>query len=400
MLRSLFSGITGLKAHQTMMDVTSNNIANVNTTGFKSSTAIFEDTLSQMVRSSASPSTTAGLGGINPEQVGLGVQLGGISNNFGQGSAQVTNKPTDIMINGDGFFILKDGGEEVYSRAGAYNFDTNGDLVNDSGMYVMGYPATNGVPDTNAPLARIHLPTGTTTAPAPTGTVTITGNIPAANTSVITKGATAYDARGNAHSLTVTFSPNAAGNGYDVTVSDATPGATATPGSIVYSGAGAPPTVTPTSIVLADGTNVTIDDTAVTNYGGVDSMDVTKVDGYAAGSLQQFKIGPDGVVTGVFSNGQKVAMGQIALASFNNPVGLEKMGDTAFRATTNSGLPQRGIPSSAGRGSLASGQLEMSNVDLGTEFTNMIIAERGFQANSRVITSSDEMLQDLVNIKR
>ena len=396
MLRSLFSGITGLRAHQTMMDVVGNNISNVNTTGFKSSTTVFEDTLSQMVRAAAAPGQ--GLGGLNPAQVGLGVQLGGISTNFGQGSAQTTNKTSDLMIQGDGFFIMKKGNEEVYTRAGNFNFDTDGRLTNNQGFTVQGYPAVNGVPDVNAPLRPIVLATGTTLAPDPSERVAINGNIAAGTTGTITRSATTYDALGGEHVLTITMTHNGS-NGFNVNVTDSATGSSTTAGDITFDNAGVA-TITPTVVDFADGTQVTIDLTDTTNFGGPASFDVKSADGYASGSLEQYKISPDGSIVGVFSNGQKLTMAQVGLANFNNPAGLEKIGNTSFRATTNSGLPQRGVAASGGRGTLISGTLEMSNVDLAAEFTNLIIAQRGFQANSRVITSSDEMLTDLVNIKR
>jgi flagellar hook protein FlgE len=395
-LRSLFSGITGLRAHQTMMDVVGNNISNVNTTGFKSSSTIFEDTLSQMVRAAAAPGQ--GVGGLNPAQIGLGVQMGAISTNFGQGSAQTTNKTSDLMIQGDGFFILMKGNEEIYTRAGNFNFDTDGRLTNNQGFSVQGYPAVNGVPDTSQPLRDIELPTGTTLPPQESSTVELNGNIASGTTGTITRSATTYDILGGEHVLTITMTWNGT-DGFDVDVADSAPGSSTTQGSITFDNTGAA-TITPTQVAFADGTTVDIDLTGTTNFGGPGAFDVKSVDGYASGSLEQYKIAPDGSVVGVFSNGQKLTMAQVALANFNNPAGLEKIGNTAFRATTNSGLPQRGTAATGGRGTLISGTLEMSNVDLAAEFTNLIIAQRGFQANSRVVTSSDEMLQDLVNLKR
>lgn len=396
MLRSLFSGITGLRAHQTMMDVVGNNISNVNTTGFKSSSTIFEDTLSQMVRAAASPGQ--GVGGLNPAQIGLGVQMGAISTNFGQGSAQTTNKTSDLMIQGDGFFILMKGNEEIYTRAGNFNFDTDGRLTNNQGFTVQGYPAVNGVPDTSQPLRDIELPAGTTLPPDPSSLVEINGNIASGTTGTITRSATTYDILGGEHILTITMTWNGT-NGFDVDVADSAPGSSTTQGSITFDNTGAA-TIAPTQVTFADGTVVDIELAGTTNFGGPASFDVKNTDGYASGSLEQYKIAPDGSVVGVFSNGEKLTMAQVALANFNNPAGLEKIGNTAFRATTNSGLPQRGIAATGGRGTLISGTLEMSNVDLAAEFTNLIIAQRGFQANSRVVTSSDEMLQDLVNLKR
>jgi flagellar hook protein FlgE len=169
MLRSLFSGISGLRAHQTMMDVTGNNIANVNTAGFKSSQGVFEDTLSQMLKSAGAPQ--AGLGGTNPAQVGLGVRQSGITTNFTQGAAQATGKSTDLMINGDGFFVVRSGSEDLFTRAGSFTFDANGSLVNPGGAKVMGWSANNGVLDTNATPGPVQLPIGTLLPPTPTTTV-------------------------------------------------------------------------------------------------------------------------------------------------------------------------------------------------------------------------------------
>jgi flagellar hook protein FlgE len=410
-LRSLFSGISGLRQHQTMMDVVGNNIANVNTAGFKSSSVVFEDTLSQMVRSAGAPSAAAG--GVNPAQVGLGVQLGGISNNFGQGSAQTTNKATDLMIQGDGFFVVRNGQQDIYTRAGAFTFDSNGLLVNPEGMVVQGWQGANGTINTNGPLTDIQLPAGMLIQPTATSAVGVTGNIvPDVNASAATLGVTAYDTAGNAHPLSMVLTPDKSGGTlpypYTIAVTDGTvtlsDPSVATP-TLAFDTAGNfdPTTSAPSSgrlsVTLADGTAVTLDFSKVSQFGGPKSLAVTSANGAPGGTLQQFRIQPDGTVVGIFSNGQKQDVAQIATANFNNPAGLEKIGNTSFTTSPNSGLAQIGVPGSGGRGDLLGGALEMSNVDLAQEFTNLIIAQRGFQANSRVITSSDEMLQDLVNIK-
>ena len=402
MLRSLFSGITGLRQHQTLMDVVSNNISNVNTTGYKSSSVVFEDTLSQMVRPPSSPNTA--LGGLNPEQVGLGVQLGGISTNFAQGSAQNTGKPTDLMIQGDGFFVLRNGTTQEFSRAGAFTFDSTGTLVNPNGMRVQGWTGVNGVINSNATPADIVIPAGTLAPPTATTTAKLSGNIAIdpTNTDVLTFGPTVYDKTGNAHNLTITLTNNGSG-GYDVTVADGAAAPTAA-GTMVFDTTGAfdatNSSVTAPAITLPDGTPIAIDLTKATHYGGPKSLNVTAVDGAPAGTLQGFQIGTDGSITGTFSNGQKTLLAQVALANFTNPAGLEKAGDSAYVSTTNSGPVQINPPGSGGVGTILAGSLEMSNVDLASEFTNLIIAQRGFQANSRVITTSDQILQDLVDIKR
>lgn len=410
MLRSLFSGITGLRAHQTLMDVVSNNISNVNTTGFKSSSVVFEDTLHQTIKSAASPGLVSGglatSGGLNPAQVGLGVQLAAISTSFGQGSAQNTSKSTDLMIQGDGFFLLREGGEKLYSRSGAFSFDMNGRLVTPTGAIVQGWTGTNGVVQTDNPTTDIIVPAGTLVPPTISTTVTLGGNISAGSTNPMTLGATVFDSAGVAHLLSIVLTPGAPPNtpaSYTLDVTEpADTNTAAVQGTVSFLADGSyDPANTPLPITLGDGTTIiNIDPIGLTQYGGEKSLNVTKVDGSAAGSLQQFQIGGDGSVLGIFSNGQKMIMARIALANFNNPPGLEKVGNTAFRATSNSGLAQVGTAGSGGRGTMLGGTLEMSNVDLAQEFTNLIIAQRGFQANSRVITTSDQMLQDLVDLKR
>ncbi len=399
MLRSLFSGISGLRTHQTLMDVVSNNIANVNTTGFKTSATTFEDTLSQTLRTAGVP--TGNLGGLNPAQIGLGVQLGGITTNFSQGSAQSTGRTTDLMLQGDGFFILNDGAQQAYTRAGAFNFDANGRLVNAQGMRVQGWAAAAGVVNTDGPLSDIIVPAGTQLPPQPSTLMVVAGNISAGTATPLTLGATMYDTSGVAHSLSILLTPTGP-RSFTVDVTDMSdPSSTPVAGTLDFQVDGTYDTASvAATITTADGTTVTMDMTSTTMYGGPKALAVTDIDGAAAGTLQQFQIDQDGTIIGVFSNQQKQALGKLALANFTNPAGLEKIGSTAFVESSNSGLPQIGIAGSGGRGTLLGGTLEMSNVDLAQEFTNMIIAQRGFQANSRVITTSDQMLQELVDIKR
>lgn len=276
MLRSLFAGISGLRTNQTMLDVTGNNIANANTIGFKASTTVFKDTLSQMLTAASSPSP--GRGGTNAMQVGLGVQVGAIATNLGQGAAQTTGRTTDLMIQGDGMFVVHKGSEALYTRAGAFSFDKSGYLTTPSGNLVQGY---------------------------------------------------AFDPLTGAKA--------------------------AAPSDIV--------------------------------------VDFSQ--------LSSYTIGADGVVRGVTAaGGVQKDLYQIAIADFNNPMGLEKVGETSFRESANSGAPMIDVPGQGRRGTLLGGSLEMSNVDLAAEFTNLILAQRGFQASSRVITTSDQVLEDLVNIKR
>jgi flagellar hook protein FlgE len=391
MLRSLFSGISGLRAHQQMMDVTGNNIANINTAGFKSSQATFADTLSQITRTAGAPQ--GGAGGTNPSQVGLGVRLAGIETNFSQGASQITGRSTDLMLQGDGFFVVRDGQESLYTRAGSFSFDTDGRLVASGGRVVQGWMATDGAIDSLATPGDIQLPIGILLAPTATEDVVVGGNLPndTTNPAPLVKSITTYDAQGNKRALSVAFTKVDATH-WDATVSVG--GATSAVQSLTFAADGTP---TPTSMTFG---GIDVDLAQVTNFAGADTVAALSQDGGAMGSLQAFSIGPDGVLVGVFSNGLKESLGQIALASFNNPPGLEKVGDSMYGTTVNSGTAQLGTAGAGGRGIVQGGALEMSNVDLAQEFTNLVVAQRGFQANSRVITTSDELLQDLVNLKR
>jgi flagellar hook protein FlgE len=406
MLRSLFSGISGLRAHQQMMDVTGNNIANVNTTGYKSSQAVFQDTLSQMVNAAGAPQNSAG--GTNPAQVGLGVRLASITNNFGQGAAETTGKSSDMMIQGDGFFVVKSGGESLYTRAGSFSFDANGSLTTPNGQIVQGWSAdgTGNVNTAGAP-GGIKLPIGVSLAPTETKNVTFTGNL--SNEAVV--GSTkdipvaVYDSNGASNTTDFKFTKSDATT-WTVSMPDGTSSPiTFTNGKAV--GDPDPATGLDTgkktlSGTNADGTayNFTIDVKDLTQYSGNTEARVSNSDGSASGVLSSYTVSNTGQIVGVFSNGLKQTLGQVALANFNNVNGLEKIGDSMFRSTVNSGLAQVGAAGSQGLGLITSGALEMSNVDLAQEFTNLVIAQRGFQANSRVITTSDEILQELVNLKR
>jgi flagellar hook protein FlgE len=402
MLRSLFSGISGLRAHQTMLDVTGNNISNVNTAGFKSSQTQFQDTLSQVLTNAGA--AQPGVGGTNPAQVGLGVRVAGITTNFQQGSSQLTNRSTDMMINGDGFFTVMNGNEQMYTRAGAFNFDSLGQLVTPDGSLVQGWAADeNGAVDVNGGLSTLRLPITTLMGAEPTRTATLGGNLPAdaAAGTILNRSIEVYDAAGSPRTLALQFTRTAAGwdaAAVEGTTPDEVAAAlTAAPRTAV--GFGADGALTgPTQLTTAGG--VAVDLRALTGYAGITSVEASSQDGKEAGSLQSFSLNADGTLMGSFSNGLKQAIGQVALASFANPTGLSKAGSSLYRTSANSGEPTIGTAATGGRGSLAGGALEMSNVDLSSEFTNLIIAQRGFQANSRVITTSDELLQELVNLKR
>jgi flagellar hook protein FlgE len=407
MLRSLFSGISGLRAHQQMMDVTGNNIANVNTTGYKSSQTVFQDTLSQMVNAAGAPQN--GSAGTNPAQVGLGVRLASVNANFGQGAAQTTGKSGDMMIQGDGFFVVKSGGESVYTRAGSFTFDANGSLTNPNGQIVQGWSANiAGQVNTAGAAGNIKLPIGISLKPVETKNVSLTGNLSyeARQNEFKIIPLPVIDANGASDTVEVRLMKQADGNGdWTMKLPDgpdpANPYTGGTPGYTISFVGGRPVDPTPgtTGVAVALGT-YTIDISDITQYSGNTEARVNASDGSAAGILSSYTVSNVGQIVGVFSNGLKQTLGQLALANFNNVNGLEKIGDSMFRSTVNSGLAQIGAAGSAGLGLITSGALEMSNVDLAQEFTNLVIAQRGFQANSRIITTSDEILQELVNLKR
>ncbi|MBG6226318.1 flagellar hook protein FlgE [Arthrobacter sp. CAN_A2] len=390
MLRSLYSGISGLRSHQTMLDVTGNNIANVNTTGFKASATQFQDTLSQLTQGAGAPQEA--LGGTNPAQVGLGVQVAGIITNFSQGSTQATGRATDMMISGDGFFITRNGGETLYTRAGAFSPDSEGRLVTPDGSLVQGWPADNGVVQQGGAVGDLRMPKGVVSPAQATTTARVTGNLPsdAAVGTEVLQERVVYGADGAARDLTLTFTRSA--TGWTVAGQDENGAAGATE-LLLPNGQAAPG-----SSVTVGG--ITVDLSAVTGFAQLKTVSISESDGRTAGTLESFTVGPDGTLVGAFSNGSRQPLGRVALAGFVNPAGLEKAGGSSYRATANSGVAEIGAAGANGLGSLDAGSLEMSNVDLSQEFTNLIVAQRGFQANARIITTSDEVLQELTNLKR
>ena len=389
---------------------------------------MFEDLLSQAIKGAGASAN--GSGGVNPAQVGLGVKVAGINTNFAQGASQLTGRATDLSIQGDGFFIANQGGQTLFSRVGSLSLDADGRLVTPDGAVIQGWnAAADGTINTNGAVSNLVIPLGQAIAPAQTAKVTLGGNVvpapdptnPAApvNTSI-----TIYDSQGTPTQLTLMFDEQPDGSS-NVSLPDSTdPTQPAAPplgnlafgpdGKLVPQGGAGPNdpyliTFDPAAAGLAGnwgGASIDLDfgvpgtANAATEYAGQGSMAATAQDGSGMGNLQSFSIAPNGVLNGVFSNGKTQPLGQIALATFNNPAGMEKVGSSLWRPTVNSGVPQIGPASSGNRGTLSGGTLEMSNVDLAQEFTNLIVAERGFQANSRVITASDELLQDLVNLTR
>lgn len=411
MMRSMSVAIAALRNHQVYMDVVSSNISNVNTTGFKASRISFQELLSQTLRGSSAP--RGGVGGLNPVQIGLGMALGGIDTLFTQGSLQDTGKLTDLAVQGDGFFILSNGdsGGYAYTRDGNLDVGIDGALLNlATGMKVMGWQADDtGAIDTSQAMTEIVIPFGQSMARA-SSTMDLGGNFDAQSVSGDSFTATlgTYDSLGVLHNIDMTFTKSATANQWTWTASTTEAGVSITPSgtTIDFNPDGSFASTNPAtqlSIDYGNGSNtatVDLDFSAVTQLMGLSNINQTSQNGLPPGSLSTFSVSSTGELSGLFSNGLNRTLGQIAMANFTNPGGLVKEGQSLFVVSANSGTPQVGLPGQEGRGSITAGYLEMSNVELAQQFTSMITAQRGFQANSRVITTSDEMLQELVNLKR
>jgi flagellar hook protein FlgE len=412
MIRSMFTAVNSLYNQQVYMDMVADNLANVNTAGFKSSYIRFKDQFAQTMRMGSAPTATGALGGTNPLQIGLGSNIGTVSQVFSQGALQSTGRELDLAISGDGFFVYKKGDADYYSRDGSIAIDAEGALVNSStGEYIQGWQADGlGQINTGFALSDIIVPVDATTA-RPTTVATLQGNLDA-NTADnqgfnVTFGT--YDSLGVLQSVTVRYvrqpltipAPSPLTTTWNWSVTDGGSGS----GSVVFDENGAwvsgGSAVTVTGSAGTVDTSVNLDMDGITMLSSTNSVALTTQDGLAAGSLMGFNISSNtGEVFGIFSNGDQQLIGQLAIALFVNPAGLTRQGNNQYLAGLNSGEPRIGQPSAGGRGTVASGYIEGSNVDMSREFSNMIMAQRGFQASSRIITTSDEMLQELVNLGR
>ena len=424
MWQAMLSGVASLKAHQMKMNVIGNNIANINTTGYKGSRVHFQDLMAQTFRAASRPSNV--LGGVNPIQVGLGVKVGAIDVHTLQGALEMTGRSTDLAIQGNGYFMLTNGRDVHYSRDGAFGLDSSGFLVHrGTGWKVLGWMAdAGGRIDTNQPInanSVLQFPVGSQAAVRQTSVVQYTGNLNANAPSTQTYAATVrvYDALGGAHDVTITFTnrqtpplgtpPAGAVSSWDwsATVGGTPVGdfCTGTNTRLYFNGQGEiigtttqQITITPTN--GAPPFTVNLDLSQLTSLAAESIVQPIYQDGFPPGTLQEFTIGIDGTIQGVFSNGLSRPMGRIALSLFANPAGLFRLGNNMWRVTDNSGLPQVGAPTTGGLGEINAGYLEQSNVDLGSEFADMIVTQRGFQANTRIVSVVDELLADVVNMKR
>lgn len=445
MMRSMFSGVSGLKVHQTRMDVTANNISNVNTLGYKAQRVTFNEVFSQTLQGASSANDDTGRGGRNAMQVGLGVNVSSIDMMMTQGAAQRTDNPFDVMINGSGFLVVGDAkNDQYFTRAGALRVDDDGNLCIPNGMRVKGWlaqPNDKGkyeIVKSEVQNISIGSLSGSTSAASATTKASLSGNINSTSSKDEETTISFYDSLGNYYKAAIKFNKTTTNGeatykpelgkitdangqelkGYDVGISgtlkfDAdgklvtttagTGGATTTTGdSLKLTFTKKTGTDAPTANIGAAGTTaggpseIVVDCSKMTQYASKSTLKPEAVDGNAAGSMTGYAIGGDGTITASYSNGDTRVIAQVVVAEFDNPAGLEKVGDNLYNVTTNSG----DFDGIGKVGDFSTSCLEMSNVDLSSEFTDMIITQRGFQANSRIITVSDEMLQELTNLKR
>ena len=486
MMRSLYSGVSGLKNHQTRMDVVGNNISNVNTTGFKSSRVTFSDTLSQTLSGASAP--TDNRGGTNPKQIGLGSATSSIDTLFTDGSVQSTGVNTDLCLSGNGLFVVKDGNLSYYTRNGNFKFDKQGYYVNSDGLKVQGWSATTpgDAINTNGQPSEICIPAGKTMAASATTKATFSSNLNAAEPMIksitittadgktetintdgntfkvgapytiggtastiasltlnMTDGtnttetegsftvgyskpkttiATVYDSLGNSHNVVIYMTKTGAddtGSTWRMSLADVKTDGTSTatlkdsngkdinlamPKTEVkfnvnggYDTGSGTTTLTLTNGAVGTQT-VALDFTALTQYAGSSTAFAT-TDGNAAGTLKSVSIDSSGVITGTYTNGLNVQEAQVAIAQFNNASGLTKTGNSLYTESNNSGTPNVGTVNGLGC-TVTPSSLEMSNVDMASELTDMIVTQRGYQSNSKIITVSDELLETLINMKR
>ena len=464
MMRSLFSGVSGLKNHQTRMDVIGNNISNVNTTGFKSGRVTFTDTLSQTLTGASK--AAKGKGGTNPKQVGLGSVMSSIDTIFTNGSVQSTGKNTDLCLSGSGLFIVNDSSGTYYTRNGAFEFDEAGNYVlPGSGMFVQGWMAKDGVlPEScsDGNMENIVIPAGKLMASKATKEVKYTKNLDAStplikeititkadgssetkdsvdfddtnppasatlkmsdgSTQVVTSGRyttsygipvattiTVYDSLGAEHiiplniektgknvwraSLAKTEIKETYGKVTKLDMSDVN--IFFTESGMYKDGIGK---ITMTTKNGSEVQDITVNFTGLTQFSGSSTVNAA-ADGNAAGSLSSVSIDASGIITGTYTNGIVQYEAQVAVAQFNNPAGLTKTGNSLYQKSNNSGTATVSTAADLGV-TITPSALEMSNVDVANEFSDMIITQRGFQSNSKIITVSDEMLETLINMKR
>ena len=397
------ASITGMKNSQSMLDVVGNNIANINTTGFKQGRIVFQELLYQTARGAGAP--TGAVAGTNPIQYGYGSKVGSVTSAFTQGVVELTGRSTDMAINGSGLFVVRDQeGLFMYTRNGNFSLDRVGNVVDSQGRQVLGWNAVDGQVDPSLFPEPLKIDLDSAMAARASSSAFYTGNLDsqAALGSTFTSEVTLYDSLGTQHRMTLTFTKAAPAPGvagawdYSATV-DGGPAGT---GKLAYNSQGgfdaANSSVNPFAFNPGNGADpVTVapDFTKTSQLASASSVTAASQNGFGAGTLLSFGVDDSGTFTGSYSNGLLRTLGRVASATFINPDGLERTRDGYFVQSTNSGEPQVGAPGSGGRGTISGGSLEGSNVDLSTEIAHKKVAQRGFQMNARMLQTIDEIEQ-------
>jgi flagellar hook protein FlgE len=418
MFTSFSTALSALSANSTAVDVVGNNLANLNTPGYKASVVSFRDLVTQSVGS-----------GLGETQVGFGTGRPFTVRQFSQGATQSSTGVLDAAIQGDGFFMLRDSqGSVLYTRAGTFQTDATGTLKTLSGETVQGWTEdANGIVDPNAPIGDIRVPVGTLKPPVVTKKFSVNANLNAAATvgSTDAKLSTpieVIDSLGTSHVLTITFTKSAANSwDYSVTipgadVGDPNPAVQLASGTMTFDGAGKMLTPAPAAPAVDIALNGLADGAAdqtmkwhfydevgaprFTQFSQPCAVSANDQDGSAPASLTRVGIADGGLILAQYSNGQQRVVGRLAMASIRNPESLIAMGNNNFQASARTALPAVGLAETGGRGKILGGSIEASTVDIAKEFTNLIVYQRGYQANARVVTAADEISQETINLKR
>jgi flagellar hook protein FlgE len=413
-LTSFYTALTGLNNNSLAINVVGDNLANMNTTAFKTSRVSFSELL-------AGVSNTSATG--NPISPGIGSTVNGVNRMFTQGTITYTGRATDASINGNGFFIVSTEGGMGYTRSGKFEFDREGNLLSSDGFTLLGYPAIQGKIDTTTALEPIEVRKGQSIAGIATANMSLTANLDAQapNNETFPASVQVYDSLGTPHTVTVTFTKTGAGAwSWSAAIPAVDTGGTvnAPPievgsGDLQFDSAGklTSPATNPTISLagLASGASdmdivFNMVDAGeygyITNFSSASTVSRTTQDGFSATILKEVSINNEGVVMGLTESGQSIPLAMLALADFPNVEGLQKYVGSTFVSFTSSGEPSIGGAGMGGRGSIVGASLEQSNVDMAQEFVNLIVAQRAYQANSKVITTTDQLYQDAINLVR
>lgn len=413
---SFSTALSALGAHTTAIDVVGNNLANLNTPGYKASVVAFSDLVTQ--------SLGAGLG---ETQVGFGVARPTTIRQFSQGAIQASAGPLDVAIQGDGFLVVRDSltNSVLYTRGGNLQVNRDGQLVTATGFRVQGWNEINGVLDTTQPPTDVNVPVGSLRSPVATSAMSFDLNLDAMGVAVPTPttfstSIEVFDSLGGSHIVSVQLQKSATQGQWNYSMQFPNAALTTPPfapvtGIITFDAMGkmtAPPVAGPMPTMAVPGLlngaanmNITWNlyngtTPRVTQYSQPSAVSANAQDGFAAAQLVKVGIGDGGRVLAQYSNGQQVAVGQLSMASIRNPESMLAVGNNNFQLSARSALPAVGVPGTGGRGEIMGGAVEFSTVDIAKEFTNLIVLQRGYQANARVVTAVDEISQDTINLKR